>query len=133
MGNMSFFDNYTGRKLQDLHCGYIGKVISTDGKTAKVQPLGLVKKADGAAASKRAVVDDVPVACRYKITTKTITYSDGDSKHTETIAVPKQIAAGDLVACLCADWNITAARKGKNELPPAGGHSISDSIIVGIL
>ena len=83
----------------------------------------------------RAVVDDVPVACRYKISTKTITYvvDAAGNTRSQKIAVPEEIAAGDLVACLCADWNITAARKGKNELPPAGRHSISDSIIVGIL
>lgn len=128
MGNMSVFDAMIEKKLTGLHCGYIGKVISTDGKTAKVQPLGLTQTGKA-----HAVINDVPVACRYKITTKTITYSDGDGTHKQVIAVPTQIAAGDLVACLCADWNITAARKGKSELPPAGGHSISDSIIVGIL
>lgn len=135
MGNMSFFEQFVGRKLENLHCGYIGKVISTDGKTAKVQPLGLIQQNGSTDTKARAVVADVPVACRYKITTKTITYAvnaDGDTR-SQTVAVPVEIAAGDLVACLCADWNITAARSGKNELPPAGRHSISDSIIVGIL
>lgn len=129
MGNMSVFDAMIERKLMNLHCCYIGKVISTDGKTAKVQPLGLIPQTGKA----RAVVDDVPVACRYKIGTKTITYSHGDNTRSQVVAVPTQIEAGDLVVCLCADWNVTAARNGKNELPPTGAHSISDSIIVGIL
>lgn len=129
MGNMTIFDAIIERKLQSLHCCYIGKVIATDGKTAKVQPLGLIPQTG----KTRAVVDDVPVACRYKIGTKTITYSHGDNTHSQVVAVPTQIKAGDLVVCLCADWNVTAARKGNNELPPTGAHSISDSIIVGIL
>ena len=134
MGYSAFFDDMIEKKLMDLHCGYIGRVISTDGKTAKVQPLGLVK-GRGSAAKAQAVISDVPVACRYKLTAKQITYavnSEGDTR-TETVAAPTEISAGDLVACLCADRDISEARRGNNELPPAGHHNISDSIIVGIL
>jgi hypothetical protein len=134
MGNMSFFDAVVEKKLMDLHCGYIGRVVWTDGITAKVQPLGMIKQAGSNAAKAQAIVSDVPVACRYKFETKTLSYTTGSGeKATQTVAVPKQIDKGDLVACLCADRNIAAARRGKNEVPPAGRHSISDSIIVGIL
>lgn len=135
MGNMSFVDKAIEKKLMDLHCAYIGKVISTDGKTAKVQPLGLIQDASSSAAKAQAVVSDVPVACRYKISAKTITYAAdaNGSTRSQTVAVPSQIAKGDLVVCLCADRNITEARRGNNELPVAGRHDISDSIIVGIL
>ena len=134
MGNMNFVDKLVEKKLMDLHCGYIGRVISTDGKTATVQPLGQIK-ASGGSAKTQAVVANVPVACRYKFEKQSITYlvnADGETR-TQTVAVPVEIAKGDLVACLCADRDITAARRGNNELPPAGRHSISDSIIVGIL
>lgn len=135
MGNMSFFNSFVEKKLMDLHCGYIGRVVWTDGETATVQPLGLIKAADSDTAKTQAVVSNVPVACRYKITAKTITYAvDGDgTTKSQKVAVPTEIAAGDLVACLCADRDITEARRGNNELPPTGRHSISDSIIVGIL
>lgn len=129
MGNMGFVEAIVEKKLMDLHCGYIGKVIWTDGKTATVQPLGLIKEKDGTAKT-QAVVSNVPVGCKYKLSTKNI--KDGNGNY-QTVAVPTLIAKGDLVACLCADRDITAARRGKNELPPAGYHSISDSIIVGIL
>lgn len=129
MGNTKFIDKIVERKLMDLHCGYIGRVVSTDGETATVQPLGQIKQLGGAAKT-QAVVSNVPVACKYKISARTIT--DGDGKKV-TVAVPTMIAKGDLVACLCADRDITEARRGNNELPPAGRHSISDSIIVGIL
>lgn len=130
MGNMAFVDAAIERRLKDLHCGYIGKVISTDGNTAKVQPLGLMKETGSTATKVQAVVDNVPVACKYKISSRSI--KDGNGNFV-TVAVPSLIAKGDLVACLCADRNIDAARRGSNELPPAGHHSISDSIIVGIL
>lgn len=146
MGSMAFVDNAIEKKLRDLHCGYIGRVISTDGNTATVQPLGLIKETGSMATKAQAVVANVPVACKYKIRTKTITYvtgvvdEAGENIKAEdlttaktTVAVPVLIAPGDLVACLCADRNIDAARRGSNELPPAGHHSISDSIIVGIL
>lgn len=129
MGNMSFFDSVIEKKLMDLHCGYIGKVISTDGETATVQPLGLIKDIGGVVRP-QAVVSDVPVACKYKVGTRSI--KDGNGSYV-TVATATLIAKGDLVACLCADRDITEARRGNNELPPAGRHSISDSIIVGIL
>lgn len=129
MGSLGFVEALVEKKLMDLHCGYIGKVVWTDGETATVQPLGLVKERGGTA-KKQAVVSNVPVGCKYKLKAKTIKDGNGNS---QTVAVPELIAKGDLVACLCADRDITAARRGKNEQPPAGHHSISDSIIVGIL
>ena len=135
MGNLAFVEGAIEKKLRDLHCGYIGRVISTDGNTATVQPLGLIKEYGTSETKKQAPVSNVPVACKYKITSKTITYAingDGDTR-SQVIAVPEPIAKGDLVACLCADRDISAARRGNNELPVAGRHSISDSIIVGIL
>lgn len=135
MGNMAFVEQIIDARLKDLNCGYIGKVIWTDGKTATVQPLGLIKEYGSTATKTQAVVQDVPVACRYKISTKTITYltSTSGSTGSTTVAVPREIKKGDLVACLCADRDISDARRGKNELPTAGTHRISDSIIVGIL
>lgn len=129
MGNLGFVDEIINKRLLDLHCAYIGKVISTDGSTATVQPLGLVK-GTGSAAKAQAVVSNVPVACRYKLGAKIIKDGNGSS---QKVAVPTEIAKGDLVVCLCADRDITEARRGNNELPPTGHHSISDSIIVGIL
>lgn len=134
MGNMAFVNNLIEAKLKDLHCGYIGKVVWTDGETATVQPLGLTKSYDGAA-MKQAVVSNVPVGCKYKLKSTTITYCTDASGNTRSqqVAVPTLIEKGDLVAVLCADRDITSARRGLNELPAAGMHSISDSIIVGIL
>lgn len=134
MGSMAFFEALIERKLMDLRCGYIGKVLETDGVTAKVQPLGMIKDGASGAVKSQAVVSNVPVACKYKFKEKIIKYTDADGNPAEQkIVVPTMIEAGDLVACLCADRDITAARTGGNVLPPYGRHSISDSIIVGII
>ena len=135
MGNMAFIDAAIVAKLKELHCAYIGKVVSTDGKTATVQPLGLVKEYGSTETKTQAVIADVPVACRYKISAKKITYltSLSGSTGSQTVAVPSEIEKGDLVVCLCADRDIEEARRGNNVLPPEGMHSITDSIIVGIL
>lgn len=96
-------------KLLALHTAYLAKVISTNGRTAKIQPLGLTK-AYGSAAQKQSPLSNVPF-------TKQIT----------------EISAGDIVVCICCERNITEAKKGNNVLPPAGHHSMSDSVIVGVL
>lgn len=134
MGSMAFFDAAIEKKLMDLHCGYIGRVLSTDGITAKVQPLGLIKNYGDSGTKSQAVVDNVPVLCRWKVKKKTIYYADtSGTSHKQDILEPKQIEAGDLVACMCCDRDISAARRGNNVLPPAGRHNISDSLIVGII
>lgn len=133
MGNLNFVESMINKKLLDLHCAYIGKVVWTNGETATVQPLGLIKDA-GSTAEAQAVVSNVPVACRFKIRAETISYTNASGNSAkQTVAVPTEIAKGDLVVCICADRDITEARRGKNELPPSGAHNISDSIIVGIL
>jgi len=134
MGNMGFVDAAVEAALKDLHCAYIGRVTQTDGVTATVQPLGKIKEYGGTATKTQAVVANVPVACRYKLTAKKISYTNSSGGiSTQLIAEPKEIEAGNLVVCVCGDRNIAAARKGQNVLPPAGMHDISDSIIVGIL
>lgn len=133
MGEMAFVRNFIEKKLMDLHCAYIGKVTWTDGNTATVQPLGLIKEYGSTETRAQAVVQDVPVACKYKLSAKTISYDKDGSSRSQTVAVPSLIAAGDLVVCLCTDRDMSEARRGNNALPPAGHHSISDSIIVGIL
>jgi len=135
MGNLSFVSRAIEERLLDMHCAYIGKVTWTDGSTATVQPLGLIKESGSTATKTQAVVSNVPVACRYKLSEKTITYAVDAAGNTRTqkIAVPTEIKKGDLVVCMCADRDITEARRGNNALPPSGMHSITDSVIVGIL
>ena len=93
--------------LMVTHTAFCGKVISVNGKLAKVQPLNMIK-AKGGKAEKQAVITDVPI----------LQHVDGVKK-------------GDTVFCVCAERDITETRKGKFALPVQGRHMLSDAVIVG--
>lgn len=132
MGNEKFLDAIINRKLKDLHTAYLGTVLSVNGNSATVQPLGLIK-AYGGEPQKQAVISNVPIAA-YKTKTAEITYLTPDNQpKTQTILIPDNIVKGDIVICVCCDRDITDAKRGKNTLPPVGHHSLSASVIVGVL
>lgn len=130
MGNAKFFDDIVDKKLYDMHTAYLAKVISVSGTNAKVQPLDMIKQY-GESAQTQAVVSNVPItkSAQNKIAKQTISI-DGKSYD---LAVLSPISAGDIVICVCCDRNISYSRKGVISVPTAGHHSISDSVIVGIL
>lgn len=144
---MKFFDNMIETKLLNTHTAYIGQVLSTNGITAKIAPLGM-SKAYGESAISQSPISNVPVlhSARYKLVVQKLRYVS-DVKTTESkyvtsvtpefkevdILVPTLIAAGDLVLCVCCERDITAAKKGNNAAPPVGRHSMSSSVVVGIL
>ena len=151
MHGMNYIDNAIEKKLLDLHTAYLAKVLSVSGTTAKIQPLGMTKMIGEKAQSKAPITVPIIKSAQHKIETKEITYvsdvslskskADGyvsdvtlnETKKTETIAVLKPIAKGDIVICVCADRDITEAKKGNNSVPSVGHHSMSDSVIVGVL
>lgn len=140
MKGLSAFEAIINKKLLNLHTAYLAKVISTNGVTAKIQPLGYVK-AYGENAQKQSVLSSVPISkSAYKVREKTITYiSEVDfekkeiKEKTETFSELVPVSAGDIVICDVCERDITEAKKGKNSLPTIGHHSMSDSIIVGVL
>lgn len=140
MGRSDIISNMIEQKLLGLHTCYLAKVLSTDGKTAKILPLGKVK-AYGEEGKEQSPLTNVPIinSARYKFKSQLISYTTNVIEHdaynnSQTFAlVPEEIQAGDIVVCVCGDRNITDAKKGINSVPPAGHHSQSDSIIIGIL
>ena len=110
-------------KLLNLHTAYLAKVVSVKGNYAKIQPLGKVKAYDGVTKI-QAPLSNVPIISSAR--NKLIVTENA-------ISEIKPIAAGDIVICVCCERDITEALKGKNDVPPVGHHSKSDSIIVGIL
>lgn len=149
MGNLNFINNLIENKLKALHTAYLAKVLSVSGKTAKIQPLGYVK-AYGETAQKQSPLSNVPIATQ-KIVSKTIEVvddvtlkleKDGDNVTdvkvnitNKTITIPQveSISAGDIVICVCCERDITEAKHGNNAVPAIGHHSMSDSVIVGVL
>lgn len=98
------------QKLLRLRTCYIARIVSIDGNTVKIQPLNIIKYSDGS--------EKIP----------------GQLSGVPMVrSVRNDARAGDLAVCICADRNISAAKRGKMAVPPKGRHSVSDSIIVGLL
>lgn len=123
--------------MLSLHTCFLAKVISTNGGTAKIQPLGKTKEY-GKNAVSQSPLTDVPIAnsAKYKYTKETITYvvdAHSNTKASKDIVTVVPLEAGDIVICVCGERNISDAKKGIDNTPPVGHHSMSDSIIIGIL
>lgn len=150
MANMSFFENMVENKLKNLHTAYLAKVLSVNGATAKIQPLGKTQ-AYNETAQVQSPLSNVPIATKKVVNGDTIQFVSDISisleKEGETITdvklnvtksqlnVPKieNIAVGDIVIVVCCERDITEAKKGKNVVPSLGHHSMSSSVIVGVL
>lgn len=139
MSKLKWFEDMVETKLLNIHTVYIAKVLSTDGKTAKIQPLGKTK-AYGEEAKSQSPLSDIPIiySARWKLKKVKLQYVENVVNHSPIIKyvdilVPTDIAAGDLVVCVCGERDITEAKKGNNTVPALGHHSMSASVIVGIL
>ena len=140
MGNMSFFENMIENKLKSLHTAYLAKVLSVNGSTAKIQPLGLTK-AYGKAAQKQSILSSVPILdSAYKVREKSmffvvsVDFANRTFKQVSTkVAEVVPIKSGDIVICVVCERDISEAKKGNNSTPALGHHSMSDSVIVGVL
>ena len=114
--NLNFFENFVEQKLLGLHTLYLAKVISVKKNnsniivSATVQPLSLIK-AYGENAKKQAIIENVPILSHVR----------------------SGITAGATVCCGCMERDITQTRNGKFALPSLRRHSLSDSIIIGVL
>ena len=152
MSIIGSIDDLMESKLLSLHTAYLAKVITTDGLSAKIQPLTKFKQY-GKAAEKYAVIPDVPILnhTRWKVTEKEITFvTDVSVKTTgtqdfvtsvslekktqkEQLAVLRPIEDGDIVFCVFAERDISDAKRGNVGTPAPGRHSLSNSVIVGVL
>ena len=152
MSGASFISGAIEKKLLDLNVAFLAKILSINGETAKIQPLGMIKQV-GETAKSKAPITNVPIikSAQYKLTEKTLEYvsevtisttsadgyvtsvSPNVTKKQENILVKSPLGVGDIVFCVCADRDITEARNGKNSVPSIGHHPISDCVIVGVL
>lgn len=108
--NLKYFENLINQKLLGLHTCYLAKVLSVNGSYATVQPLALIK-AYGENPKKQAVIENIPIA-----------------KH-----AVEDVQADATVICICAERDITQTKLGRFALPSLRHHSLSDSIIIGVL
>ena len=114
--NTNFFQNLVEQKLLTLHTCYLAKVTAVNGGVANVQPLSLIK-AVGGTAKRQAPVHNVPIS-------KTVLYcieQSGDDLQ------------GKVVVVACMERDISQTRKGLFALPSLRRHSLSDSVIIGVI
>ena len=108
--NTNFFSNLVDQKLLQLHTCYLAKVSAVNGNYANIQPLSLVKGVN-TAAKRQAVINNVPV-CKHALT---------------------DVISGATVVVACMERDITQTRKGIFALPSIRHHSLSDSVIIGVI
>lgn len=116
----TIFNEMIEQALLQVHTGFFGKIISTSGNMAAVQPLNMVKAAGGQP-QKQAVIPNCPVL-------------DSAVKFTSlSPAAVRRVQAGDIVYCVCADRDITETRTGAFATPVPGHHSLAGAVVVGII
>lgn len=110
MINTSFFENMIEQKLLQLHTCYIAKVISVNGNFANIQPLSLIKGVN-AASKQQAVINNTPIIKSALC----------------------DVVEGSVVIVACCERDISQTRKGIFALPSIRRHSISDSVVIGVI
>lgn len=108
--NAAFFENLIEQKLLATHTNYLAKVLAVNGNFADVQPLSLIK-AVNKAAEKQSIITHIPIA-----------------KH-----ALNDVLVGSTVICSCMERDISQTRKGMFALPSLRRHSMSDSVITGVI
>lgn len=148
MGYSKVFGDMIDEKLMNMSTAYIGKVLEYKKAeaVATIQPLTMVKQY-GKSAEKPSTVPNVPVisSARYKFEMEiaggveefTVTRGgDNCLKSSDVTSYKvkyKPIEAGDIVICVCCDRDITDTKNGVMATPPVGHHSMSDSVVIGII
>ncbi len=118
-------NNMVNQQLMDTHTNFIGKIVSIDINTAKVQPLTMYK-VYGQKAQTSAVLTNVPILYPYKCVYKV------DEVTNEVIGiVQEELKEGDTVYCGVCERDITEAKNGNLAAPSvARRHNLSDSVII---
>lgn len=113
------------QRLLDTHTNFIGKVVSININTAKVQPLTMYKVYSQKAQTSSVLIN-VPILYPYKCVYKV-------NKSTNEIIgiVQEELNEGDTVYCGVCERDITEAKKGNMAAPSVGRHhNLSDCIVI---
>ena len=129
---MNFNESFVNGKLINIHTAFIGKVLSVNGNTARVQPLTYSKNISGELKEQTPVAVYIPQ--NIKVKQETITYRTGqDSSKTITVIVPDAVTGGDIVYCGVSERDITAENLSGKIATPTRHHDINDSVILAVL
>lgn len=129
---MNFNESFINGKLINIHTAFIGKVLTVNGNTARVQPLTYSKNISGELKEQTPVAVYIPQ--NIKVKQEAITYRTGqDSSKTITVIVPDTITGGDIVYCGVSERDITAENLSGKIAKPTRHHDINDSVILAVL
>lgn len=113
------------QRLMDTHTNFIGKILSLNINTARVQPLTMYK-VYGQKAQTSAVLINVPILYPYKCV-----YKVDEATNEVKGIVQEELKEGDTVYCGVCERDITEAKKGNIAAPSAARkHNLSDSVII---
>lgn len=130
--DMGFFTNSIDSKILNIHTGYLGKVLSVNGSSARVQPLTMYKAIGGKAKQQSPVTAVVPPNIKYS--KETITYRVSDTaSQTKTVLVPSSLSVGDIVYVGVCDRDISHAKNGKIAEATNRHHNINDGVIIRVV
>jgi hypothetical protein len=133
----SAIEGIIDEKLLAMNTAYVAKVISVSGNKAKIQPLTMVKQYGHPAKQPSPVTAYILNNAQYKLKTKNAgsalpdTVPDGAIENLSITA--EKLSKDDIVFCVCADRDMSETVKGNFATPPIGHHSMSDSVIIGVL
>lgn len=130
--DINFFNNSVERQILNIHTAYLGKVLSVNGNTARLQPLSMYKALKGSAKEQSTTTAVIP--SNIKFATKQITYRISDTRtETQTVVVPANLAVGDIVFVGVCDRDITFAKNGIIKEATPRHHNINDGVILRVL
>ena len=132
MSEFGYFSNITKEAVLQIHTAYLGKVLSVDGNTARIQPLTMYKTIDGQPKEQSTTKAIIPPNIKFK--TEQITYLESETSHkTKTIVVPANLAVGDIVYVGVCERDITYAKNGVIREATPRHHDINDGVILRVL
>lgn len=105
----NYFEDLVESKLLQLHTAYLARVLSVEEKTATVQPLTMIKQI-GKDGKLQAPIPNTPI-----------------------LSCAGTLKKGNVVLCVCCERDITRAKNNEISIPTYRRHSLSDSIIIGVL
>lgn len=132
MYDYTSINNMIRNQLINVHTAFIGKVLSINDNSARIQPLTMYKATGGEYKRQSPVSAVIPQNIKH--TTQTITYMTSlDNSKTVTVLVPAELRPGDIVYCGVCDRDITDAKKGNISRPSIRHHDMNDGVILAVL
>lgn len=128
----NFFDTSIEKQILNIRTAYLGKVLSIDGKMARIQPLTKYKAVNGQMKEQSTTTAVIPPNIKFTLERITYLVSENETE-TRSIAVPASLNIGDIVYVGVCDRDITHAKNGVIGEATQRHHNINDGVILRVL